>query len=54
MLSATRSLPLRFDIDGKKIDLADYIRGKDHPLREDLNNPLIPRKIYRVNPIIKK
>ena len=54
MLSATRSLPLRFDIDGKKIDLADYIRGKDHPLREDLNNPLIPRKIYRVNPIIKQ
>ncbi len=54
MLSATRALPLRFDIDGKKIDLADHIRGKDHPLRDDLNNPLEPRKIYRVNPVIKQ
>ena len=54
MLQATRALPLRFDINGKKIDLADWIRGKDHALREDLNDPINPKKIYRINPIIKQ
>ena len=54
VLSATRSLPTRFDIGGKKYDLGDWIRGKDHPLREDLNDPINPRKVYRINPIMKQ
>ena len=54
VLSATRSLPTRFDIGGEKYDLGDWIRGKDHPLREDLNDPINPRKVYRINPIMKQ
>tara|TARA_R110001583_G_scaffold158708_1_gene310594 strand:+ start:5036 stop:8671 length:3636 start_codon:yes stop_codon:yes gene_type:complete len=54
ILSATRSLPSIFDIGGEKYDLGDWIRGKDHPLREDLNDPINPRKVYRINPIMKQ